>query len=115
MVEGSEDLLKLERDPKLLYYGGFVLAAAELDQIYQSFPGFVDAACFMLPDPIVGDRIFTAVVPKPGRPVTLEALHAFLHERGEEPYKYPDGLVVVSTIPRNAHGAVLRDQLMREV
>ena len=61
MVEGSEDLLKLERDPEFLYHGGFVLAAAELDQIYQSFPGFVDAACFTLPDPIVGDRILSLI------------------------------------------------------
>ena len=113
-AEGSEDLLKLERDPELLHHGGLTVAAAELDHLYQSFPGFLDAACFTLPDPIVGDRIFAAVVPKPGQSVTLDALQAFLREQGVAPYKLPDRLVVVSTIPRDANGAVLRGVILRD-
>ena len=74
-----------------------------------------DAACFVLPDPIVGDRIFASVVPKLGQSVSLEALHAFLHEQGVAPYKYPDRLAAVRAIPRDAYGAVLRAELMREV
>ncbi len=59
--------LRLKRDPELLHHGGFAIAASELDQLYQSFPGYLDAACFVLPDPIIGDRIFAAVVPKAER------------------------------------------------
>ncbi|MGA8691312.1 MAG: hypothetical protein WB662_15745 [Methyloceanibacter sp.] len=42
---------KLQRDQELLHHGGFAIAAAELDQLYQSCSAFLDAACFALPDP----------------------------------------------------------------
>ena len=109
-------MLKLERDPELLYHGGFVLAAAELDQIYQSFPGFWTRPASRCPIQSSATAASRPSCRSPGQPVTLEALHAFLHEQGVAPYKYPDGLVVVSTIPRDGlQCAVLRDQLMREV
>jgi hypothetical protein len=109
------DFLKIRRDPELLQYGGFTIAAAELDALYQSFPGFLDAACFVLPDPIVGDRIFAAVVPKPNQPVSLAGLHDFLRMRGVAPYKFPDRLVVVKLIPREADGRMQREQMLRQV
>jgi mycobactin salicyl-AMP ligase len=109
------ELFKVRRDSELLQHGGFSIAAAELDQIYQSFPGFIDAACFVLPDPIVGDCIFAAIVPKPNQPISLAALNDFLRMRGVAPYKLPDRLVVVKLIPRDAAGRVQRDQMLRQV
>jgi len=107
--------LRIKRDPELLHHGGFTIATRELDALYQSFPGFLDAACFTLADPIVGDRIFAAVVPRPSEAVSLEALHQFLTERGAAPYKFPDKLVVVRDIPREASGRVLRDEVLERV
>jgi acyl-CoA synthetase (AMP-forming)/AMP-acid ligase II len=109
------DLLKIRRDPELLQHGGFTIAAAELDALYQGFPGFLDAACFVLPDPIVGDRIFAAVVPKANQPISLAGLHNFLRDRGVAPYKFPDRLVVVTLIPREADGRMQREQMLRQV
>lgn len=105
----------IERDPALIYHGGFTLAASELDGLYQAFPGFLDAACFVLPDPVVGERIFGAVVPSPNAPVSLEALHRFLMERGVAPYKFPDRLLVVKEIPRDAQGRILREEILAQV
>jgi len=107
--------LQLERDGELLHHGGFAIAASELDQLYQSFPGFLDAACFALRDPIVGDRIFAAVMPRPNEPISLEALHTFLAEREVAPYKFPDRLLVVKLIPRDAKARVLREQILKQV
>jgi non-ribosomal peptide synthetase component E (peptide arylation enzyme) len=91
------------------------VAASELDQLYQSFPGFLDAACFVLPDPIVGDRIFAAIVPRPNEPIWLDALHKFLEEREVAHYKFPDKLLVVKQIPRDAGGRLLREQILKQV
>jgi len=107
--------LRVERNPELIYHGGFTLAASELDGLYQAFPGFLDAACFVLPDPIVGDRIFAAVAPSPNAPVSLEALHRFLVERGVAPYKFPDKLLVVRDIPRDQAGRILRNEILSQV
>jgi 2,3-dihydroxybenzoate-AMP ligase len=113
-VEGSEHL-RVKRDPELIHHGGFTIAASELDGLYQAYPGFLDAACFVLPDPIVGDRIFAAIAPSPNAPVSLEALHRFLMERGVAPYKFPDKLLVVRDIPRDTQGKILRDEILRSI
>jgi len=107
--------LRLKSDPELLRHGGLSIAASEFDELYRSFPGFFDAACFVLPDPIVGDRVFAAVVPRPGEPVSLEALHRFLEQRGVALYKFPDKLLSVKQIPRDADGRVLREQILKQV
>ena len=112
---GDSSRLRIRRDAELLHHGGFAVAASELDRLYQSFPGHLDAACFVLSDPIIGERIFAAIVPKPSEPIALEALHRFLVERQVAPYKFPDRLLVVKQIPRDADGRVLREQILQQV
>jgi mycobactin salicyl-AMP ligase len=107
--------LQFKRDPELLRHGGMAVATSEFDALYRSYPGFLDAACFVLPDPVIGDRVFAAVMPRPGEPVSLEALHRFLEERGVAPYKFPDKLLVVKQLPRDAEGRLLREQILRQV
>jgi acyl-CoA synthetase (AMP-forming)/AMP-acid ligase II len=107
--------LRLKSDPELLRHGGLAIAASEFDELYRSFPGFLDAACFVLPDPIVGDRVFAAVVPRPGEAVSLEALHRFLEQRGVALYKFPDQVLIVKQIPRDADGGLLREQVLKQV
>jgi acyl-CoA synthetase (AMP-forming)/AMP-acid ligase II len=115
-LAGSNGLgLRLKGDPELLRHGGVSIATAEFDALYRDYPGFLDAACFVLPDPVMGDRVFAAVVPRPGEAVSLEALTQFLAERGVAPYKFPDRLLVVKQIPRDASGRVLRDQILKQV
>ncbi len=112
---GDGDRLRIKRDGELLHHGGFAVAASELDQLYQSFPGYLDAACFMLSDPVIGERIFAAIVPSPSEPVALETLHRFLIERQVAPYKFPDRLLVVKQIPRDGDGRVLREEILWQV
>ncbi|HET7211166.1 MAG TPA: class I adenylate-forming enzyme family protein [Methyloceanibacter sp.] len=107
--------LELKGDPELLRHGGLAIAASEFDALYRSFPAFLDAACFVLPDPDIGDRVIAAVVPRPDEPVTLEALNRFLAERKVAPYKFPDQIVIVRQIPRDADGRVLREQILLQV
>ena len=113
--EARNGRLLVSRDPELVYHGGFTIAASELDGLYQAFPEFLDAAAFVLPDPVVGDRIFAAVVPAPSVGVSLAALHDFLAERSVAPYKFPDKLLVVQEIPRDEAGAVLREAILKQV
>jgi acyl-CoA synthetase (AMP-forming)/AMP-acid ligase II len=116
MLKGTTGIdLGITGDPELLRHGGVAIAASEFDELYRSFPGFLDAACFVLPDRIIGDRVFAAVVPKPGEPISLEALNRFLEERQVAPYKFPDKLLVVKQIPRDADGFVLRERILTQI
>ena len=88
----------------------------ELDHaLSAASPCYLDAACFALSDPVIGDRIFAAVVPEPDEPVSLEALHAYLHGLDVAPYKFPDQIVVVRDIPRDASDRVLREQILAQI
>ncbi len=107
--------LQFKGDPELLRHGGLAIAASEFDELYRAFPAYLDAACLVLADPDVGDRVIAAVVPRPGEPVTLEALNRFLDGRKVAPYKFPDQIVIVRQIPRDADGRVLREQILRQV
>jgi mycobactin salicyl-AMP ligase len=107
--------VRLKADPELLRHGGVAIAASEFDELYRSFPCFLDAACFVLPDPVIGDRVFAAVVPRPGEAISLETLNQFLTDRGVAPYKFPDRLLVVKQIPRDTDGRVLREQILTQV
>ena len=107
--------LHLMEDPELLRHGGLSIAASEFDELYQSFPAFLDAACLVLPDPLIGDRVIAAVVPRPGELVAIEALNRFLEEQNVARYKFPDKILVVRRIPRDNDGQVLRDQILLQV
>jgi non-ribosomal peptide synthetase component E (peptide arylation enzyme) len=51
---------------------------------------------------LLGDRIFAAISPKPGEPVSLDEFIAFLEGRRVASYRFPDRLLVVRQIPRDA-------------
>jgi mycobactin salicyl-AMP ligase len=113
--ETNSDRIRVSRDAELIYHGGFTIAASELDGLYQAFLRFLDAACFTLPDPVLGDRIFAAIVPNPSMPVSLAALCNFLEERNVAPYKFPEKLLIVRSIPRDAQGRIQRDQILKQI
>ncbi len=113
--ETNGDRIRVSRDSELIYHGGFTIAASELDGLYQAFLRFLDAACFILPDPVLGDRIFAAVVPNPSMPVSLAALCDFLEERSVASYKFPEKLLIVRSMPRDARGRIERDQILKQI
>ncbi len=99
----------------LIYHGGAIIAAVELDELYAGFDDFLDAAAFVLNDAVIGERIFAAVVPRPELSPSLKRLRRYLTNKRVAAYKAPDQLVIVKSIPREPNGAVLRDQILGQV
>lgn len=106
---------RCQKSEDLIYHGGAVIAASELDKLYAEFPEFLDAAAFVLDDAVIGERIFAAVVPKPEVAPSLDRLKAFLSQKRVAPYKTPDQLVIVKSIPRSGQGAVQRDRILGHI
>jgi len=113
--ESRAGLFRCEPSRELIYHGGTAVGFAELDRLYSEFPGFLDAVAFAIDDPIMGERIFAAVIPKPDTAPSLIELKQFLNEKGIAPYKSPDQLVTVTSIPRTPDGSVLRDQILGQI
>ena len=110
-----EGHFRCQKSEDLIYHGGAVIAAGELDELYAEFDEFLDAAAFVLDDAIIGERIFAAVVPRPELSPSLARLKQFLIEKRVAPYKTPDQLVIVKSIPRSGEGVILRDQILSQL
>lgn len=106
---------RCQKSEDIIYHGGTALSASDLDDLYSTFEEFLDAAVFALEDSAVGERIFAAVVPQPDLSPSLDRFKDYLAHKRVAPYKVPDQLIIVRSIPRNSDGAVLRDQILSQI
>lgn len=100
--------LKIESNENTIYYGNSQLSGPELDQLYQAYPGFVDAAAFSIKDPLLGERLFAAIIPNPGDALSFDDFKDYLKAQNISPAKIPEKLVTVSEIPRGQDGLIVR-------
>ncbi|MBN9527083.1 MAG: acyl--CoA ligase [Alphaproteobacteria bacterium] len=99
------------RSKDLIVRGGMKIAPAELDALLSSHPKMREAAVASFADERLGERVCAFVVPKAGEQVTLDDLCAFLEEKGLARFKWPEKLVVMEALPRNALAKLVRSQL----
>lgn len=102
-IEGNDDTI---------YYGNNQLSGQELDQLYQAYPGFIDAAAFSIEDPLLGERLFAAIIPKPGDTLSYEDFKNHLLAQNISPTKIPEKLVTVDEIPRSQEGTIVRQAIL---
>jgi acyl-CoA synthetase (AMP-forming)/AMP-acid ligase II len=91
--------------------GGMVVSADNLDEIYRAYDGFLDAAAASVADPLFGEKIVAAVVPRPGSDSSLAVFRAYLRGLGVSAHLIPERIVTVREIPRAGDGAVLRSAI----
>jgi cyclohexanecarboxylate-CoA ligase len=91
---------------------GETISAKEVEDLLFTHPRIADAAVVGLPDPLLGERACAVVVAAAGaEPPTLAEVFAFLTDEGLTVQKVPEQLEVVETLPRNASGKVLKQDL----
>lgn len=56
-------------------------------------------AVVSIPDPIMGERACACVVPRPGEEPGLEDIVSFLKAKRIAPYKLPEKLVLLDSLP----------------
>ncbi|MEP1447840.1 MAG: class I adenylate-forming enzyme family protein [Paraglaciecola sp.] len=95
----------------LIIRGGMNIAPAELDNLLNAHECILDVAVASYPCDIMGERIAAFVAFKPGKSLTLGELTDYLKQQHVASFKLPEKLVIVSGIPRNPLGKVLRYQL----
>lgn len=103
----------LGRVDDLIIRGGIKIAPREIEDILLSWPGVAEAVALGVPDVIYGQEPACFVVAHAGSHLESKVLLDYCQQYlpGEKTPKY---LQVVSSLPRNARGKVVRDALRQE-
>jgi acyl-CoA synthetase (AMP-forming)/AMP-acid ligase II len=103
------------RSKEIIVRGGVNISPAELDDLLVGQPLISEAATVGIPDPLLGERVAVAVVPRGDVAPTLQDITAWLERSGVAVFKRPERLVVVDKLPRNAMNKVVRTTLRETV
>ena len=100
----------VDRKKDIIKTSGFLVFPAEVEEVLMNFAGVAEAAVVGQPDTEKGELVKALIVPRPGAKVDLAALeeHCKLH-LGK--HKRPKRVEVVSELPKNFLGKVLRRRL----
>ena len=99
------------RAKEIIITGGLNVYPREVELALEAVPGVADVAVVGLPSRRWGEQVTAFVVPAPGAALEPEALHASA-ARTLAAYKRPKEYRVVTDLPRNHMGKVMRSALV---
>lgn len=99
-----------DRVKDLIISGGENVYPVEVENVLYEHPAIVEVAVIGAPDETWGERAIAVAAVKDGTTLSLDELRAFAGDRLAR-YKLPRELHVVSALPRNASGKVLKTEL----
>jgi long-chain acyl-CoA synthetase len=104
----------VDRLKDLIITGGENVYPREVEEQLYASPEVEECAVIGLPDKEWGERVAAFIVPKAGRTVDPESVKAFLKSR-LSPFKVPKAYAVVSDLPKNPAGKILKRELRKQV
>ncbi len=112
IIDQALSRLAIEAAESTVYNASNPFNSAELDRLYSSYPGVIDAAAFTIKDATLGERLLAAIIPNPGESLSYEEFKNHLLTQNISPAKIPEKLVTVEEIPRNEDGIVTRSAIL---
>lgn len=99
----------------ILKSGGYKLSALEIEEVLREHPTVLEVAVIGVPDEAWGERVVACVVARPGSGTCdPETLRSFAKERLAA-YKVPKEVLLLSELPKNALGKVVKPELGRQI
>ena len=103
-----------DRIKDMFTVGGFNVYPAEVESVLSSHPDVVESAVVGVPDDRLGSVGKAYLLPRPGAELDESAVIAFCRDRLAN-FKVPREVVVLSELPRNASGKILKKDLRAHV
>jgi acyl-coenzyme A synthetase/AMP-(fatty) acid ligase len=112
-IEDDEGFIRVSgRTKDLIIRGGMNIAPLEIDEVLLKHPGILDAAAVGVPDKIYGEEVVCYVV---GKESGLTEASILQHcEQYLPSVKTPKQIFIVSDLPKNDRGKVLREKLRED-
>lgn len=92
--------------------GGYKVSALEIEEALRECPDVEECAVVGVEDPEWGERVCAAIVPRAGRDPSPERIERWVRERLAA-YKVLRRVLIVSELPRNAMGKVVKPDVRR--
>ena len=102
------------RQKELIIRGGYNISPLEVDAALAEFPDVVELACGGIFDVHFGERLCLYVVLRENITTSLSGVCSFLEAKGLAKTKWPEKIVVIETLPRNALNKVVRAELQNQ-
>ncbi|GAA1993827.1 acyl-CoA synthetase [Catenulispora subtropica] len=100
----------VDRKKDMIKTGGENVASREVEETVYQHPAVAEVAVFGVPDPYWIEMVCAAVVVKPGMDLAPEEVVDFCRARLAG-FKTPKRVVIVSALPKNPSGKVLKREL----
>lgn len=101
------------RAKDVIIRGGVNIYAVEVEAALLAHPDVAECAAVGLPHPDLGEIVAAAVIAKPGATLDIDGIKS--HLAGQlAPYKRPERIVVVASLPKSTVGKIVKDRV-REV
>jgi len=97
----------VDRVKDMINVSGFKVWPAEVEQTLYRHPAVLEAAVYGVGDPVKGETVRAAIVPKEGARATPEEIVAWCRERMAV-YKAPAAVELVASLPKSATGKILK-------
>lgn len=99
-MDGAGHIVIAGRLKELIVRGGDKISPAEVEAMLRTYSGVEQVAVVGVPDPVLGERVCACVVPvDPALPPPLQALREQLRAQGLAPYKAPERILVLESLP----------------
>jgi len=95
------------RSVDIIKTGGFKVSALEIEEVLRTHPEIAECAVVGVEDAEWGERICVAIELRDGAGLKLDELQPWAREH-LAPYKIPRDLRIVTALPRNAMGKVVK-------
>jgi len=114
-VDADGYLRVVGRTSDIIIRGGKNLSAPAIEAEVAEHRAVGVAAAVAMPDDVFGERVCLYAELEPGCELELDALVAFLRDRGVSPEWFPERLVVVDALPRASGGKVAKGELRADI
>jgi acyl-CoA synthetase (AMP-forming)/AMP-acid ligase II len=100
----------VDRKNELIIRGGATIYPREIEEVLYQHPKVREAAAIGIPDPLLGERVCAAIVPKPGEALSFAEMTVFLTDKIAA-YKLPEFLELLEMLPRTPTGKAQKGPL----
>jgi acyl-CoA synthetase (AMP-forming)/AMP-acid ligase II len=102
------------RTVEMIKVGAFRISPQEVEEVIASLTGVQEVGVTGIPDEILGQSVFAAIVLEPGGKLDARAVKAHCHQRLAA-YKIPKKVAFFEELPRTSSGKIQRHKLATKV